>query len=195
MSSSFFALIFRQRYIKRWGLMRNTADENLAEHSAQVAMLAHALAILGNEELGKSYDAAAVCVYALYHDATEVYTGDLPTPIKYYTPEMRENYRMIESHAVDALLSTLQDPMAKIYRDILEIPNPEIARLVKAADKLSAYIKCIEEEKCGNREFSDAARTTYDALKSYDCPELALFMERYLPAFGLTLDQMQGSRF
>lgn len=191
MNNSFFALIFRQRYIKRWGLMRNTADENLAEHSAQVAMIAHCLALIGNERLNKAYDAGEVCVHALYHDATEVYTGDMPTPIKYYTPEMRENYQKIEDYAVDALISHLPEKMEESYRTILEIPDPDIHLLVKAADKLCAYIKCIEELKCGNSEFADAAKTTYAALEKMDCPELSVFMEEFLPAFHLTLDEMQ----
>ncbi len=191
MSNSFFALIFRQRYIRRWGLMRNTNDENLAEHSAQVAMIAHALAVLGNARLGKAYDPAAVCVYALYHDATEVYTGDLPTPVKYYTPEMRENYRKIEDHALDALIAHLPDDLTDGYREILEIPDPDVHRLVKAADKLCAYIKCVEELKAGNAEFSDAAKTTLSALKDTDCSELKLFMDEFLPSFSMTLDEMQ----
>ena len=116
MNNSFFSLIFRQRYIRRWGLMRNVSDENLAE----TAMIAHALAMLGNRRLGKSYDPGAVCVYALYHDATEVYTGDMPTPVKYYNAEMRENYRKIEDHALDALISHLPPDLSEDYREILE---------------------------------------------------------------------------
>lgn len=192
MNNSFFSLIFRQRYIRRWGLMRNVSDENLAEHSAQTAMIAHALAMLGNRRLGKSYDPGAVCVYALYHDATEVYTGDLPTPVKYYNAEMRENYRKIEDHALDALISHLPPDLSEDYREILEIPDPDVHRLVKAADKLCAYIKCVEEIKAGNSEFSDAAKTTYAALEGTDCPELRLFMDEFLPSFSMTLDQMQN---
>ncbi len=191
MNNSFFALIFRQRYIRRWGLMRNFSDENLAEHSAQVAMIAHALAILGNERLNRQYDPGAVCVYALYHDASEVYTGDMPTPIKYYTPEMRENYQKIEDHAVDALIAHLPGDLSDGYREILEIPDPEVHLLVKAADKLCAYIKCVEELKAGNREFADAADTTLASLKQMDCPELQIFMDEFLPSFSMTLDEIQ----
>lgn len=187
----FPALIFRQRYIKRWGLMRNVSDENLAEHSAQVGMLAHLLAAIGNKRFGKQYDLGVVTSAALFHDATEVYTGDMPTPIKYYTPEMRACYQQIENQALEALLTQLPSDLEPIYREILEIPDPDVHLLVKAADKLAAYIKCVEEVKGGNTEFSDAKATTYAALTALPCPELTVFMEEFLPAFELTLDEVQ----
>lgn len=193
MQNSFYALIFRQKYIKRWGLMRNVSDENLAEHSAQVAMLAHALALIGNKRLSRSYDLGEVTLAALYHDGAEVYTGDLPTPVKYNSPELRKSYALIEEQAVSVLLSHLPEDMRADYEPLLrEDVSQDILRLVKAADKLAAYIKCVEEVKCGNTEFADAKKTTFDALKKMELPELELFLEEFLPAFELTLDEMQN---
>ena len=190
MDTSFFALVFRQRYIKRWGLMRNVNDENLSEHSAEVAMIAHALALIGNKYFGKSYDLGEITVAALYHDAAEVYTGDMPTPVKYFSPEMRSNYKAIEENALSVLLSHLPDDLRTDYGAILSYPE-EYEKIIKSADKLCAYIKCIEEVKCGNSEFEKAKASTYDALTAMNCEELDYFMEKFLPAFELTLDEMQ----
>lgn len=192
MQNSFFALIFRQKYIKRWGLMRNVSDENLAEHSAQVAMLAHALALIGNRSLGKDYDTGEVTLAALYHDAAEVYTGDMPTPVKYNSPALRENYRLIEQEAAGTLLSHLPEAYRADFEPLVrEEWDEPILKLVKAADKLAAYIKCVEEVKCGNAEFADAKKSTFAALEKMDLPELRIFMAEFLPAFELTLDEMQ----
>ena len=192
MQNSFFALIFRQKYIKRWGLMRNVADETLAEHSAQVAMLAHALALIGNKRLAKNYDLGAVAVAALYHDGSEVYTGDMPTPVKYNSPELRQSYKLIEEQAALTLLSHLPEDLREDYAPLLrEDLSEDVHRLVKAADKLAAYIKCVEEVKCGNTEFADAKKTTFEALKKRNIPELEIFLTEFLPAFELTLDEMQ----
>ena len=191
MNNSFFALILRQKYIKRWGLMRNVNDENLAEHAAEVAMITHALATIGNTKLGKNYDVGKAVSAALFHDVSEVYTGDLPTPIKYSSPELRNRYKDIEKAAEDTLLDHLPDDMRKEYENVLRIDDPEIKRLVKCADKLCAYIKCIEEEKCSNSEFAEAKKATMSALKDSQCPELDIFMETYLDSFSLTLDEMQ----
>ncbi len=191
MNTSFFALVFRQRYIKRWGLMRNVNDENLSEHSSQTAMIAHALAYIGNRYFNKNYDAGRVTICALYHDAPEVYTGDMPTPVKYFTPVMRENYKSIEDNAVNALLLHLPEDFRRDYKSILEYPE-EYKTIIKAADKLCAYIKCIEELKCANSEFEKAKQSTYDSLLSMNCPELNYFMQHFLPAFELTLDEMQS---
>lgn len=193
MQNSFFALIFRQKYIKRWGLMRNVSDENLAEHSAQVAMLAHALALIGNRSLGRAYDTGMVTLAALYHDAAEVYTGDMPTPVKYNSPALRESYRLIEQEAAGTLLSHLPEEYRADFEPLVrEAWAEDILRLVKAADKLAAYIKCVEEVKCGNAEFVDAKKSTFAALEKMDLPELRIFMTEFLPAFELTLDEMQG---
>lgn len=171
--------------------MRNVNDENLAEHSAQVAMIAHALALIGNKHFNRNYDTGAIVTAALYHDAPEVYTGDMPTPVKYFTPEMRMNYKSIEDNAVSVLISHLPSDMQDDYREILDYPA-EFETIIKSADKLCAYIKCIEELKCSNQEFEKAKISTYDSLKSMKCPELDYFMEHYLPAFELTLDEMQS---
>ncbi len=191
MDTSFFALIFRQRYIKRWGLMRNVNDENLAEHSAQVSMIAHALALIGNKYFNREYDAEKIALAALYHDAAEVYTGDMPTPVKYFTSEMRENYKSIEENALDTLLSHLPKDLIPNYNALLRYPE-EYEPIIKGADKLCAYIKCAEELKCANTEFEKAKLSTYESLKKMNCPELDYFMEHFLPAFELTLDEMQS---
>lgn len=190
MEKSFFALVFRQRYIKRWGLMRNVNDESLSEHSAQVAMIAHALALIGNKHFGKSYDLGAITTAALYHDAAEVYTGDMPTPVKYFTPEMRTNYKAIEENALSVLLSHLPEDMRADYKEILDCPE-KYEIIVKSADKLCAYIKCIEEVKCGNSEFVSAKESTLESMKRMNCPELDFFISEFLPSFELTLDEMQ----
>lgn len=192
MSNSFFALLFRQKYIRRWGLMRNVSDESLISHIAETAMLAHALAIIGNRLFQADYHEEKIALLALYHDATEVYTGDMPTPVKYFNDEIRRSYRQIEDNAAALLLSKLPDTLQSAYQPwICETDiSPEEAKLVKAADKLSAYIKCIEEEKSGNPEFRQARLTTEAALDAMDCPELDWFREHLLPSFFLTLDEL-----
>ena len=190
MNNSFFSLIFRQKYIKRWGLMRNITEENLSSHSFEVAVLAQALAIIGNTYFGKSYNVDRVCTIALFHDAEEVFTGDMPTPIKYFNEDMRDNYKKVELAAADSLLSKLPKELKPIYDDILKNDDKEIHILVKAADKLAAYIKCIEEEKCGNTEFTNASKATKESLDKMDSQELKWFMENILPSFFLTVDEM-----
>ena len=190
MSHNFFPMIARMRYIDRWGLMRNTQVENIQEHSHMVAVLAHALAVIENTYFGGQIDPGAVAVAALYHDASEIITGDMPTPIKYDNPEIREAYKAVESVAEQKLLSMLPEELRVEYEDIITIPDPEIHALVKAADKLSAYIKCVEEQKAGNTEFDTAARQTWEAMKAMERPELDWFLENCLPAFILNLDQL-----
>lgn len=190
MSNSFYSLIFRQKYIKRWGLMRNITEENLSSHSFEVAVIAHALALIGNKQFGKHYNPDRVCTVALFHDSEEVYTGDMPTPIKYFSPEMRENYKKVEEIAADSLISKLPKELQNDYIPIIKNEDHEIEVLVKAADKLCAYIKCIEEEKCGNIEFTKAKEATKKALDSYSCEELKWFMDNVLGSFELTLDEM-----
>ena len=160
-------MIARMRYITRWGLMRNTDPENIQEHSHMVAVLAHALAVIQNEKFGGQVDPGAVAVAALYHDASEILTGDLPTPIKYDNPDIQGAYKSVETMAEQKLLSMLPEEFRPTYREILTIPDPEVRALVKAADKLSAYLKCVEELKAGNAEFRQAAEQTLEALKGY----------------------------
>ncbi|MEG1657777.1 MAG: 5'-deoxynucleotidase [Oscillibacter sp.] len=191
MKSHFFAYISRMRFISRWALMRNTAPENVQEHSHQVAVLAHALAVIRNELFGGMVDAGAVAAAALYHDASEILTGDLPTPIKYFNPVIKSAYKDIESVANDKLLHLLPPELQGVYGPILGESDPEIALLVKAADKLSAYIKCVEELKAGNAEFREAAAQTRKALESFGLPETAYFLETFMPSFSLTLDELK----
>ena len=160
----FFAYINRMRFIQRWALMRNSYTENIQEHSHQVAVLAHALAVLRNEKFGGQVDAGAVAVAALYHDAGEILTGDMPTPIKYYNPAIRQAYKAVEQVAEEKLLDMLPPELRPAYEDALHPADPEVEELVKAADKLSAHIKCIEELKAGNNEFRQAATQTAAAM-------------------------------
>ena len=190
MASHFFPMIARMRYINRWGLMRNTRLENIQEHSHQVAVLAHALAVIQNRRFGGQVDPGAVAVAALYHDASEILTGDMPTPIKYDNPDIQAAYKAVESVAERKLLSMLPDDLRPDYEAALTIPDPEIRALVKAADKLSAYLKCVEELKAGNTEFKKAQEQTYAALCSNPIPALQYFMERFLDGFSLTLDEL-----
>ena len=190
MSHHFFAMLSRMRYINRWGLMRNTFQENIQEHSHQVAILAHALAVIQNRYFGGQIDPGAVAVAALYHDASEILTGDMPTPIKYDNPDIQAAYKQVESMAEQKLLSMLPEELRADFDEAVTIPDPEIHELVKAADKLSAYIKCVEELKAGNTEFKLAKEQTHAALTRNPSPALKYFMEHFLPGFELTLDEL-----
>ena len=192
MRSHFFAYISRMRFIQRWALMRNTAPENVQEHSHETAVLAHALALIRNRCFGGSVDAGAVAVAALYHDASEILTGDLPTPIKYFNPAIRGAYQEVEAVANQKLLSMLPQELQDDYAPILdEGGSREIRTLVKAADKLSAYIKCVEEVKAGNGEFREAAGQTLTALKEFGLPEVDYFLNTFMESFSLTLDELK----
>jgi len=188
--SSFYAILSRMKYIKRWGLMHNTSSESLSEHVLDVAILTHALCLIGNGRLGKGYDAAAALTSALYHDCGEILTGDLPTPVKYANSKITDAYREIEAASAQKLLSFLPDDLAESYAPSFECADPEVKKLVKAADKLSALIKCIEEEKFGNTEFKTAKAATLTALKGLDSPEANIFLEEFIPAYSHTLDEL-----
>ena len=190
MKSHFFAYISRMRFIQRWALMRNTAPENVQEHSHQVAVLAHALAVIRKEKLGRDIDPGAVAVAALYHDASEILTGDMPTPIKYDNPAIQHAYKEVEAVAEKKLLHMLPEELQSVYAPILTPADAEVERMVKAADKLSAYIKCVEELKAGNTEFDSAARLTMDALHAMHREEIEWFIDHCLGAFSLNLDQL-----
>ena len=190
MAYNFFPMIARMRYIDRWGLMRNTQVENIQEHSHMVAVLAHALAVIENKYFDGQIDPGAVAVAALYHDASEIITGDMPTPIKYDNPEIRDAYKVVERVAEQKLLSMLPPELRMEYDEIITIPDPEIHALVKAADKLSAYLKCVEELKAGNLEFKKAKEQTYAALCQNPVRALSYFMEHFLEGFELTLDEL-----
>ena len=193
MAYHFFPMIARMRYINRWGLMRNTDPENIQEHSHMVAVLAHALAIIEREKFGGTVDPGAVAVAALYHDASEILTGDMPTPIKYDNPDIQSAYKAVEAVAEEKLLSMLPPDLRESYRDVISISDPHVRALVKGADKLSAYLKCVEELKAGNLEFKKAREQTYAALCQNPIPALQYFMEHFLPGFELTLDELQDS--
>lgn len=187
----FFPMIARMRYINRWGLMRNTDLENIQEHSHMVAVLAHALAVIQNRYFGPQVDPGAAAVAALYHDAGEILTGDMPTPIKYDNPDIQSAYKQVEAVAEQKLLNMLPEELRGDFAPAITPQDPEICALVKAADKLSAYLKCVEEVKAGNNEFRQAAGQTLEAVKAMDLPEVDYFIEHFLPAFGLTLDELQ----
>ncbi|WP_206406946.1 5'-deoxynucleotidase [Flavonifractor sp. An100] len=193
MAYHFFPMIARMRYINRWGLMRNTDPENIQEHSHMVAVLAHALAVIEKEKFGGTIDPGAVAVAALYHDASEILTGDMPTPIKYDNPDIQSAYKAVEAVAEEKLLSMLPPDLRESYRDVISISDPHVRALVKGADKLSAYLKCVEELKAGNLEFKKAREQTYAALCQNPIPALQYFMEHFLPGFELTLDELQDS--
>lgn len=186
----FFAYMARMRYIDRWALMRNSYTENIQEHSHQVAILAHALAVLRNEYFGGRVDAGAVAVAALYHDASEILTGDLPTPIKYYNPDIKTAYKEVERIAGNRLLDMLPAELRSSYTHYVLEDDAELEPFVKAADKLSAHIKCLEEQKAGNTEFDSASQQTLDTLRAMNRPELEWFLDNCLQAFTLNLDQL-----
>lgn len=188
---NFFALISRMKYIDRWALMRNTETENIQEHSHQVAVLAHALALIANQRFGAQLDPGRVAVAALYHDATEIITGDMPTPVKYYNSTLRDSYKQVEAAAADRLLSMLPPELRPKFEPYLRESDPEIHAYVKAADKLSAYLKCVEEGKAGNSEFRLAKEQTWAALMDKPLPALQYFIDQFLPSFELTLDELQ----
>lgn len=187
---NFYPMIARMRYINRWGLMRNTQTENIQEHSHMVAVLAHGLAVIQNEKFGGQVDPGQVAVAALYHDASEILTGDMPTPIKYDNPDIQLAYKQVEAVAEAKLLSMLPEDLRPAYEEAITIVDPEVKALVKAADKLDAYLKCVEEVKAGNAEFKKAKEQTYAALCQNPIPALQYFMEHFLEGFSLTLDEL-----
>ena len=190
MEYEFFALLSRMRYITRWGLMRNTFSENIQEHSHQVAVLAHGLALIRRDILGLEADPERCATAALFHDASEILTGDLPTPIKYYNPDIKDAYKQVERVSGDKLLAMLPEELRESYAPLIHEEDASVHSIVKAADKLSAHIKCIEELKAGNQEFESAAAQTRRALEEMDLQELNWFLEHCLPAFAKNLDEL-----
>ena len=190
MNHSFFAYIFRMRYIARWALMRNTRTENVEEHSYEVAVLAHALAVIGRDVFHKELDPDKAAVAALFHDAPEIITGDMPPPIKYYNPTLKDAYKQVEAAAQDKLLSMLPPELAPAYEPLVRESDKTVKRYVKAADKLSAWLKCVEERKAGSTEFRRAEDETMASLRSMNMEEVDWFLERMGGAFQLTLDDL-----
>ena len=191
--NGFFAMMTRMRNITRWGLMRNNITENLTEHSYDTAVTAHALAVIGKEKFGKDIDPGQIAAVALFHDASEIITGDLPTPVKYNNPAIRSAYKSIEQAAADSLLQMLPGELRPSYKILFdfETDDPELYRYVKSADKISAYIKCVEELRGGNDEFRRAAIQTREAIAKMAMPEADYYMEQFAPAFSLSLDELQ----
>lgn len=188
MASDYYAFLSRMKNIYRWGLMRNTRNESLSEHSMEVALIAHALGVIARVRLQKEIDPNLCAAAALFHDTSEILTGDMPTPIKYYNPEIRDAYKKVERVAEDKLLSMLPEDLQSDYVPLYR-PSPEVHALVKAADRICAYIKCVEETEMGNREFSAAKQSILDDILSSPLPEVKIFMEEYAGGYGKTLDE------
>lgn len=193
MNSHFYAYMYRLRYIERWSLMRNTVKESVAEHSWQVALLTHALCSIANEVFGKRIPTDQAVVLALFHDATEVFTGDIPTPVKHHSSAMLNNFREIEQLASNRLLEMVPEPLKETYRPLVtgkhDLSN-ELRRYVKAADLLDAYLKCVTELSTGNREFAAAKDQILESLRKLDMPESDYFLRHFAPSFEKTLDEL-----
>jgi len=187
MNSSFFAMLGRMKHIARWGLMHSTRRENLSEHTLEVAYIAHGLAALGNRRFGRKLDPGKAVLYALYHDCGEILTGDLPTPVKYHSEALRAAYKAVEAEAAGRLLEMLPGELTADFAPYFQVP-PDYAPIIKAADKLSALIKCQEERNGGNHEFDRAMETTLASLREMALPEADAFLEEFFPAYSLTLD-------
>ena len=190
--ANFFALLYRMKYISRWGLMRNSRTENISEHSLETAIIAHGLAVMRNKRFGGDVNPEKVALLALFHDVSETITGDLPTPVKYFNSDISASYKQVENIALEKLLTMLPDDMRDEYRGILipDSTNTEEMKLVKAADKLSALLKCVEEESAGNGEFAFAKQSTLRSIEELDMPEVDEFIKEFLPAYKLTLDEL-----
>lgn len=193
----FFAMLSRMKYINRWGLMRNTREENLCEHSLEVAIVAHALAVIGNKRLGKTYDPQRAAALALLHDASEIITGDMPTPVKYHSEEIRKAYGEVEDMAVEHLVSMLPEDLRPEYRELMTMSasgDQELLPLVKAADRISAVIKCVEERQSGNRDFTKAEQTILKNIREMGLAEADIFLREFMPSYGLTIEEQDYTR-
>lgn len=196
-NSHFFAMLSRMKYISRWGLMNNTKIENISEHSLQVAMFAHLLVFIHNKNTGENLNGERAALLGVYHDASEIITGDLPTPIKYYNPQIIESYKAVEKMAENKLVSMLPQDYQEEYKNILSFEGAgdrDLKKYVKAADKLSALVKCIEEIRMGNDEFKQAKATIEKSLKDMKMPEVDVFFRDFLPSFSLTLDEQNVNK-
>ncbi|MCR4616528.1 MAG: 5'-deoxynucleotidase [Clostridiales bacterium] len=191
--NGFFAMISRMKYINRWALMRNAHSENLCEHSFEVSVIAHALVTLHNSKFGGSLDPERAAVLGLFHDAPESLTGDLPTPVKYDNDSLRQAYKAVEENACSALISMLPEELQDSYTPLFVHADSDLPlwRFVKAADKISALIKCIDERKSGNTEFCAAEKSTLEYIRKMDMPEADYFLENFIPSYGMTLDDLK----
>lgn len=196
MQATFFALVSRMKYIDRWALMRSSRPENLSEHALEVAMIAHALATIANVRYGRSLDASRAALIGLYHDASEIITGDMPTPVKYHSADIRDAYKEVEREAEERLLAKLPDDLRPAYEELFVSLGTDddayLRRLVKAADRISALIKCIDERQAGNAEFATAEATTRERVEALraELPEVGDFVDEFLPPYGSTLDEL-----
>ena len=191
-NSSFFAMLSRMKYVNRWGLMRNTIPESLSDHTMDVVIIAHALAAIANLYFGKEIDENRTALLAAFHDAPEILTGDMPTPVKYYDPQVKEAYTKVEEAATQKMLNSLPEEMKEHYAGLMlgqSEKDRELHRYVKAADKISALIKCIEEEQMGNKDFVQAKEATEQTIRRMDMPEVQFFMEHFMPGYYRTLDE------
>lgn len=194
MGNEFFAMMSRMKYIERWALMRNSRPENISEHSLETAMIAHALGVIASKRLDKDIDANRLAVMAMYHDSTEIITGDMPTPIKYYNDEIKVAFKEVEKVAANRLLSMIPDDLREAYEPVFleRKEDEELLKLLKAADKISALIKCLEEKKAGNHEFISAEKTLKESLMAMELEEVKIFFEEFMPAYELTLDELNS---
>lgn len=193
----FFAMLSRMKYISRWGLMRNTRNENVCEHSLETALVAHALATVGNRKFGKSYSPERAAMLALLHDASEIITGDMPTPVKYHSEEIRKAYAEVEERALEHLVTMLPPELREDYRSLMTMTgeeDKELKALVKAADKISALIKCAEERSTGNRDFSTAEKSIRESVEKLQLAEADYFLQEFLPSYGLTIEEQDYIR-
>ena len=191
---SFYAMLSRMKYINRWGLMRNSRNENLCEHSLEVAFIAHALGLINNRFFGGSVDPARLALLAMYHDTTEIITGDMPTPVKYHSAVIRSAYSEVEKIACEELLKGLPEELRQDYASLLSESEDEANewKLVKAADKISAWLKCVDERNMGNTDFEDAEKSIREIIDNTKIPEVKYFMEKFAPAYGNTLNKSSG---
>ncbi|MDD5286683.1 MAG: 5'-deoxynucleotidase [Desulfuromonadaceae bacterium] len=188
----FFAFLSRMRYISRWGLMRNTVPENIQEHSLDVAVVAHALVMIRNTYFEGKLDPSRAALYGIFHDASEIFTGDMPTPVKHFNPDFKQSFQKLEDRARRKLLAMLPPELSAEYEPLFFFDDQkEYARLVKAADKIAALTKCIEEGKSGNQEFRRAEAEHYEQLSSSPLPEVRYFLEKFLPGYRLSLDELK----
>lgn len=195
MSYDFFAMVSRMKHIERWALMRNSDTENISEHSLEVAMIAYGLAVIGNVRLGKQFKAERAALIGMYHDTTEIITGDMPTPVKYFNDNIKTAFKEVEEVAAKQLLNMLPKDLRFAYQSLFfaEETEKDLWKLVKAADKISALIKCIKEEKAGNREFLSAEKAIYKTIKNLALEEVEIFLEEFLPSYTKTLDELQSA--
>jgi len=192
MAQHFLAFLYRLQHIERWSLMRNTNSENVAEHSFHVSLIAHSLGVIAREIFGRNVSPEQLATYALFHDATEVFTGDIPTPVKHQNPRILANFREIEAMAAERLLANVPEPLRECYEPLLnrQPSDPEVGKLLKAADLLDAYLKCISETSAGNREFVTARKQIEEKLERLGLPEVEWFLSQLAPGFERTIDEL-----